>query len=260
MTIQRSRLIPLAAAILAVLVSPVRAQPADAFRGWASFIVAADWTDSGGQPIEAFDNARRDLALAFERAGFDRELMVDYSLNPDQADSVTPEAALQGFQTAAAQGTAGCLAYFTSHGAPAHDTQPAHIVFGPNGRIELARMRLILERTCGARPTVVVLSACFSGAFIPALSAPNRMVVTAARHDRTSFGCGAGITYPYFDGCIIETLPEAETFVDLAARARRCVSRREIEEGLTPPSEPQIFLGSAMQLMAPLLRFHHSAS
>ena len=40
---------------------------ADDFRGWASFIVAGDWTGGRGETIEAFDIARRDLARAFER-------------------------------------------------------------------------------------------------------------------------------------------------------------------------------------------------
>ena len=46
----------------------------------------------------------------------------------------------------------------------------------------------MLDRTCGKRPTVVIISACFSGVFLPALASSNRMVLTAARPDRTSFG------------------------------------------------------------------------
>ena len=52
---------------------------------------------------------------------------------------------------------------------------------------------------CQARPTVVVISACYSGIFVDGLAAPNRMIMTAARRDRSSFGCSEDATYPYFD-------------------------------------------------------------
>jgi hypothetical protein len=36
---------------------------------------------------------------------------------------------------------------------------------------------------------------------------------------------------------------------------RSCVKDREEAEGLTPASEPQVFIGADMQLLAPTLRF-----
>ena len=42
----------------------------------------------------------------------------------------------------------------------------------------------MLDEACGPRPTIVVLSACFSGVFLPEIAAPNRMILTAARPDR----------------------------------------------------------------------------
>src|SRR5690606_23240396 len=101
----------------------------------------------------------------------------------------------------------------------------------------------VVRQTCGARPTVVIVSACYSGQFVDALEAPNRMVFTAARRDRTSFGCGAGERYPWFDGCVLESLPEADDFLSLAATTRTCVARREDEAGVPLPSEPQLFVG-----------------
>jgi hypothetical protein len=225
------------------------------FRGWASFIVAGDWTGGRGETIEAFDNARRDLARGFERAGFEPELIADYTLNPEREDAVTPGEAIQGFESMAARGTAGCLVYITSHGSPARGTQPGNIVFGPQNHLEPAQMRAVLDHACGVRPTVIVISACFSGGFIPALAEPNRMIITAARADRSSFGCSADSTYPYFDGCMIQSLETASDFIALAGQARACVAERERAEGLTPPSEPQVFIGGSMQLLLPTLQF-----
>lgn len=238
------------AVILCLLAAgPVSAQRAAPFDDWTAVIIAADWRDGRGAPIDAFDNARRDLAAAFVRAGFDPDLMVSHTLRPDRPEGVSAEVAMREAQTTAQErGQRGCLVYFTSHGAP------GWMVFGPNGRIPHDGMRSIIDRWCGARPTVVVISACFSGGFVPALAGPNRLVLTAAREDRSSFGCSAEATYPYFDGCVLEALPDSTDFIALAHQTRACVSQREAEEGL-PPSEPQMFVGAEMQLLAPTLRF-----
>lgn len=227
--------------------------PPSRFAGWTSAIIAADWRDGANHPIEAFDNARRDLVKGFLAAGFSRANMVDYSLRPDVPEPVSASAVLDGINATAARGTSGCLLYFTSHGAP------DAMVFGVAPRMTPDIMANIVRTACGTRPTVVVVSACFSGIFINALAAPNRMVLTAASRERTSFGCGADETYPWFDGCIIETLPTATDFLALAAGARACVARKEVERGVSPASEPQLFVGAEMQLRLPTLRFQRSS-
>jgi len=226
------------------------AVPASRFANWTPAIVAADWRDGADRPIQAFDNARRDLVRGFLAAGFPRGNMVDYSLRPDVPQPVSASAVVEGINAAAARGTSGCLLYFTSHGAP------NAMVFGEAPRMTPDMMANIVRSACGTRPTVVIVSACYSGIFINALSAPNRMVLTAASRERTSFGCGADETYPWFDGCILETLPTATDFLALAAGARACVTRKETERGVTLPSEPQLFVGAEMQLRLPTLRFN----
>lgn len=220
------------------------------FEGWTSAIVAADWRDGRGRPIQAFDNARRDLVRGFLNAGFPRATMVDYSLRPDAPNPATPQTVLDGLYDAAARGSSGCLLYFTSHGAP------TAMVFGDAPRMTPDMMVNIVRRACGARPTVVIVSACYSGIFVNALAAPHRMVLTAASRERTSFGCGADEIYPWFDGCVLETLPAATDFLALAAGARACVARKEQEHAVDLPSEPQLFVGSEMQLRLPTLRFN----
>lgn len=220
------------------------------FDGWASAIIAGDWRDSREQPIDAFDNAQRDLTTAFQTAGFSATDMVSLSLRPDAAQPVDAHTALEAVTDITEQAARGCLLYFTSHGSP------EGIVFGPDMELSPAAMASLMRRWCGARPTVVVVSACFSGVFVEGLSGPNRMVMTAARRDRSSFGCGAEATYPYFDGCVLQSLPNASDFIALANATRACVKRREADEGLTPGSEPQVFIGSNMQMLIPTLRFN----
>lgn len=232
---------------LLLLAGPASAQ--SRFDGWGAAIVAGDWRDSYGKPIQAFDNARRDLTRAFLDAGFSRADTVDYSLRPDAARPVTAQTAVQGISEVFGRSARGCFLYITSHGSA------AGVVFGPDVTIDPTVMATSIRNWCGTRPTVVILSACFSGIFVDGLAAPNRMILTAARRDRSSFGCGAEETYPWFDGCVLESLPGAADFLALAAATRACVNRRESEEGLTPASEPQLFVGAEMQLRLPTLRF-----
>ncbi|MBU2379754.1 MAG: C13 family peptidase [Alphaproteobacteria bacterium] len=228
--------------------------PTSRFDGWASAVVAADWRTSAGQPIQAFDNARRDLVAGFLAAGFSRADMVDYTLRPDVEDPTTAIEAATGIGQATARATRGCLLYFTSHGGP------QAMVFGPDQLVTPTTLATLVRGWCQDRPTVVVVSACYSGIFVDALSGPNRMVLTAARRDRSSFGCSEDATYPYFDACVIASLPTATDFIALAHATRACVKAREEAEGLTPASEPQLSIGAHMQLLAPTLRFERPPS
>ena len=243
----------LSSAVIVILLwlgaSVAQAQAPSRFDGWASAIVAADWRTSSGDPIQAFDNARRDLTAGFLAAGFARGDMYDATLRPDATPVTTAEQAVQGMQSATTRATRGCLLYFTSHGGP------EYMVFGPDQQLDPTRMVMLVRELCQARPTVIVISACFSGIFVDSLAAPNRMIMTAARRDRSSFGCSEDAEYPYFDGCVIQSLRTASDFIALANATRACIKDREIAEGLSPASEPQVSIGSTMQLLLPTLRF-----
>src|SRR6202008_872709 len=125
------------------------------------------------------------------------------------------------------------LIYFSSHGAPMG-------VVIDQQFLPPAVLASMGNATCGKRPTAVLAPACFSGVFVPALAGSNRMVLTAARPDRSSFGCGEADKYPYFDQCVLETMPGATDFAILGRTVQACVAAREIREGMKPPSEPQL--------------------
>lgn len=235
-----------------ILATPSTAQDAPAasrFEDWAAIIIAADWRDSADNPIQAFDNAKRDLTSGFTDAGFRRSDIYDATLRPDVASPVTAEMVVVGARSLTQRAGRGCLLYFTSHGGP------EGMVFGPDQTLTPTGMARLVRDLCGTRPTVLIVSACYSGVFVDGLAGPNRMILTAARRDRSSFGCGAEATYPYFDGCVIESLPTSTDFIALANAVRACVKRRETDERLSPPSEPQVSIGANMQLLLPTLRF-----
>lgn len=223
-------------------------------KDWAVGILAADWRDGAGAPIDAFENAKRDLAESFAASGFRRENIAALSLRPMAfgGDSLVSEEVYDLFEAQARRAQAGCLLYFTSHG------MPNGVVMGNEGFLSPARLSRLIGQWCGERPTVVIISACYSGVFVPALAAPNRMIITAARADRVSFGCSADAQYPYFDGCVLQSLPAAEDFVHLASQARRCVAARERAERLTPPSEPMTRIGADVEDLFVFLNFERA--
>ncbi|NEX92860.1 C13 family peptidase [Caulobacter sp. 17J65-9] len=219
------------------------------FRDWAAVVIAGDWRAHEGQSTEAFENVRRDVGAALLKAGFSAENLREYSLRPSNSPVTTPDQVAAGFAETARKATGGCLFYISSHGSP------AGAVYGPNDTLTPKTLNRMLTEACGSRPTVAIISACFSGVFVPPLSGPNRMVLTAARADRSSFGCGEKDRYPFFDACVLESLPKSADFMILAQAVKACVVQREDEQDMAPPSEPQTFVGGELRMMLPLMRF-----
>jgi hypothetical protein len=207
------------------------------FSQWAAIFVAGDYRAHNGAPSKVFDNGRRDLAQAFAKIGFAPANMLQYSVDYDDGTqhATVPEIAA-GLHATAAKARDGCLMYFTSHGVP------QGMVIG-DAILSPAQMRDMVSNACGERPTVVVMSACYSGAFVAPLQGPNRIIMTAARPDRTSFGCGEMDHYTFFDDCFLRALPMAGDFPGLGGLVQQCVAEREVQMKATPPSEPQVSVG-----------------
>lgn len=99
----------------------------------------------------------------------------------------------------------------------------------------------------GIRWRVVLISACYSGGFIKPLQNEHTLVMTAARADRTSFGCTDEADFTYFGGAYFrDTLAADGDFVAAFEAARERVLAREEQEGITVPSEPQIHMPEAV--------------
>jgi hypothetical protein len=189
----------------------------------------------------------------FVGLGFDPANIRQFSAAPQNFpyESVQPAAEApitEGLAAVTARATGGCLLYFTSHGSP------DGIVIGDRV-VDPAPIAALVNKDCGDRPTVAIISACFSGIFVPMLEGPHRIVFTAARPDRTSFGCGEEDRYTFFDTCVLSGIDGVDSFPALAARVKDCVSAREAamnadgaKKGEKPslPSEPQFFIDPAM--------------
>jgi len=77
------------------------------------------------------------------------------------------------------------------------------------------------------------------------MAKPNRIVLTAARNDRPSFGCQVHRVYNFFDECLLGALPKSATWRAVADGSRECVRRMERALG-EQPSEPQAYFGAGV--------------
>jgi hypothetical protein len=101
-------------------------------------------------------------------------------------------------------------------------------------------------RDSGIKRRIIVISACYAGAFIKPLEDPDTIVIAAAAADRTSFGCSDDRDMTYFGEAFYrDALPAAKTLQEAFERAKAAIAVREKKEQVTP-SEPQAFFGSAI--------------
>ena len=102
-------------------------------------------------------------------------------------------------------------------------------------------------RDLRGKPTLLLLSACYSGSFVEPLSGPSRVILTAAAKDRNSFGCQFESSNSYFvDAFFNQSAVLDYSVVQLMERARIEIERRERKMKLSPPSMPQISVGAAV--------------
>ena len=101
-------------------------------------------------------------------------------------------------------------------------------------------------RASGIRWKVIVISACYSGAFIDALRDDNTIILTAAAADRTSFGCSDNRNLTYFGEAFYrDAFARSTSLRDAFSRATIDIATREQREGIEA-SNPQAFFGPAM--------------
>jgi hypothetical protein len=130
--------------------------------------------------------------------------------------------------------------FMTSHGGPGKFSvdmaeMPFHDIT-PRG------LKDMLDGS-GIKNRVIVLSACFSGSFIKQLAGDTTLIMTAARPDRTSFGCANDAEWTYFgDALFNHALRREKSFAAGFETARKLVAGWESVKGLRP-SEPQISIG-----------------
>lgn len=93
------------------------------------------------------------------------------------------------------------------------------------------------------RNRLLIISACYSGVFVPTLASSEGVVITAAARDRTSFGCASENDWTFFgDALLNRAMRKAQPLAAAFDEARTLVGSWEAK-GKLIPSNPQIAVG-----------------
>ncbi len=240
--LMRQRLITVFGAVLILLaIAMPRAAEAE---HWRAVLVAGDTA----QPV--FDNAIRAVTAWLVEHGVAEADIHRLAASAGPRNRTAAPATLRrvlGQIVALQSGPGdGCFVFITSHGGRGLGIYLSR----QDEMLTPQALARALGQGCAGVPTVVIVSGCYSGSFAqPPMAAPNRVVLTAARADRSSFGCAADRTYTDYDACLLGSLAHATSWEAVFAETRDCVSRREHQLGEVP-SLPQAAFGAAVRNLA----------
>jgi Peptidase C13 family len=144
------------------------------------------------------------------------------------------------------------MVYLESHGGRDHHLA---VDFPPLELDQLTpeMLRASLDES-GIKWRIVIVSACYSGGYIEPLKDDFTLILTASAADRTSFGCGTESNATYFaDALFQHALRFEDSFVKAFEQARERIAAREREQKVSPPSDPQMFIGDEMAAKLPKL-------
>ena len=139
----------------------------------------------------------------------------------------------------------------TSHG---NDTDGIAITNGNllEDALSPQDVRKILDES-HIRWRAIIVSACYSGIFIPVLKNDSTLIMTAADSHHSSFGCDDTRELTYFGEALLhDALPHACSLEDAFGEAARIIRQRESDEGEIH-SNPRLFVGLRMRARLPLL-------
>ena len=236
-----TRLLLRLCAVALLLAIPARGFAAERHvAGWQAVLVAGD----NAEPV--FDNAVAAMARWLGALGVPPGDIHRLSATEGVADPASGQQVVREIEALRPRPGQGCFVFITSHGQYGEG-----VWLAASGEfLRPADLAQALSVGCAAAPTVVIVSSCYSGAFAAGpMRASNRVVLTAARADRPSFGCQADRTFTVFDECLLASLPQAGTWRAAYAVNSACVRSREARLSVRP-SVPQAFFGAQVRDLA----------
>jgi hypothetical protein len=134
--------------------------------------------------------------------------------------------------------------FLTSHGSKEPSLTVSNSTW-PLEQLDPAALRKALDAS-GIKWRVIVISACYSGAFIPPLAHDETAIFTSSSADRTSFGCSDDRDLTEFGEAFIrDALPGAPSLAAAFDRAKAALAAEEQRRHLTQ-SLPQARIGAAI--------------
>lgn len=129
----------------------------------------------------------------------------------------------------------------STHGAP--EVLARKVGNGRPSELSSRELARRLAPLSGHR-TVIVVSACYSGSLIRDLRAPERIIITAARADRSSFGCSPDSRHTFFGEAELRAFAQPDRSLhEVFGAIQKDVAAMERRARYTP-SEPQVSVGS----------------
>lgn len=93
---------------------------------------------------------------------------------------------------------------------------------------------------------ILILQSCFSGSLIDELQSPNRIIMTAAAADRSTFGCNPDSDNTWFIKSLNRAMAQGGSWQQVFATTQNLVATDEAAQGVRP-SNPQSFVGGNMR-------------
>ena len=209
------------------------------YLGFAGFgdqkVFAEEIALSAQRVHERYDTSRRRLFLVNDLRDFDSHMLA------------SPEAlrrALRGIAQRMDPERDVLFMALSSHGK-----RDARLVV-TNGALPLnwltGEALASMLRESSIRWKVLVISACYAGAFIEHLRDDHTIIITASAADQTSFGCRDDRELTYFGEAFYrDALPKAPNLRAAFDAAAAAIRMRERREGVDP-SRPQAHFGRAI--------------
>ena len=140
--------------------------------------------------------------------------------------------------------------YTTTHGAP--EGLAYHYGDTGFGVLSPQRLRDILT-SVGIKRRILIISACYSGVFVPHVTGPDTATLTAATFNRTSFGCQPDNDWTFFgDALINRALRKPSSLETAMTEAKQLITGWETVMGV-PESLPQFSMGASVSNWLPML-------
>ena len=120
------------------------------------------------------------------------------------------------------------------------------------GILSPARLAGALEEV-GIDRRILIISACYSGVFVPALASADTAILTAAASERNSFGCEAENDWTFYgDALINRAMRQPQDLAEVARMTSRMIAGWETQRRLLA-SLPQSARGSNVSEWLPAL-------
>ncbi len=188
--------------------------------------------EAGRVMSRRFDASGRTIVLAHDEGG-------DTAAAPGTLEGLTRALAVVAARMDREEDV--LVLYTTSHGSPRVGLNYRDPARG-QAAVAPAQLAAMLGAP-GFKNRLIILQACYSGQFVPALAGPRTVVATAASSMTSSFGCASGNDWTFFGYALInQAMRQPDTFARQFRRA--WVTILGWEQSLKyDPSSPQISVG-----------------